>query len=44
MKTRRTGDSVLKDTLDADSADFSDIQETGLIGSLEKMGTLETQK
>jgi hypothetical protein len=30
--------------LDADSADYADIQETGLVGSLEKMGTREAQK
>jgi hypothetical protein len=30
--------------LDADYADFSDIRETGLVGSLEKMGTREEQK
>jgi hypothetical protein len=28
----------------AEHTDFTDIQETGLIGSLEKMGTLEAQK
>jgi hypothetical protein len=26
------------------SADYADIQETGLVGSLEKMGTHETQE
>jgi hypothetical protein len=30
--------------LSADYADYADIQETGLVGSLEKMGTHETQK
>jgi len=44
MKTAGIGDSILRNFLDADSADFSDIQETGLIGSLEKMGTREAKK
>jgi hypothetical protein len=30
--------------LNADSADFSDIQDTRFVGSLEKMGTREAQK